>query len=69
MLICMHVNTDGIEICLKHYEAMHNYEGMITNGFVFESTDTAGLDYALNRAMATWYTDKSGFRQIQVGYI
>jgi len=39
--------------------------GMITNGFVFESTDTAGLDYALNRAMATWYTDKSGFRQIQ----
>lgn len=39
---------------------------MEKNGFVFESTDTAGLDYALNRAMATWYNDKDGFRYVQV---
>ena len=40
---------------------------METNGFVFESTDTQGLDQALNRAMSTWHNDKSGFREVQVG--
>eukprot|EP00955_Chlamydomonas_euryale_P086723 364239-Chlamydomonas_euryale.AAC.2 len=28
---------------------------MAPNGYVFESTDTAGLDSALNRALAAWF--------------
>ena len=39
--------------------------GMMANGFVFESTDTAGLDHALNRALSTFHSDKRGFREIQ----
>jgi hypothetical protein len=42
---------------------------METNGFVFDSTDTAGLDYALNRGLATFYTDRQGLRDVQVIYI
>ena len=41
--------------------------GMETNGFVFDSTDTAGLDSALNRAMAMCYNNKAEFRNVQVG--
>ena len=33
--------------------------GMDTNGYTFESTDGGGLDYALNRALATWYNDRA----------
>eukprot|EP00798_Chlamydomonas_sp_ICE-L_P004149 gene4149-14248_t len=36
-----------------------------TNGFVFDSTDTAGMDSALNRAMSTWYNDRDEFRALQ----
>ncbi len=32
--------------------------GMETNGFSFEGTDFAGMDYALNRALSVWYSDK-----------
>lgn len=28
------------------------------NGFNFEGTDGAALDYALNRAISTWYNDR-----------
>ncbi len=32
--------------------------GLATNGYSFESTDPAGLDYALNRALSAWYSDR-----------
>ncbi len=31
---------------------------MDTNGFAFEGNDTAGMDYALHRAIDCWYEDK-----------
>jgi starch synthase len=34
------------------------------NGFSFEGTDTAGLDYALNRALSMWYSDKQGWYEL-----
>ena len=33
-------------------------QGMVTNGYNFEGTDASGVDYALNRALAAWNTDK-----------
>ena len=36
------------------------------NGFNFEGTDNGGLDYALNRAISTWYNDPGFFRQLAV---
>lgn len=45
-------------------DAAHS-RGMIPNGFVFESTDTAGLDQALNRALSKFHSDKRDFRDIQ----
>ena len=38
---------------------------METNGFAFESTDTAGMDWALNRALSSWYNDRAEFRALQ----
>lgn len=32
--------------------------GLEPNGFSFESTDTAGMDYALNRALSLFYADR-----------
>ena len=34
------------------------------NGFNFEGTDPGGLDYALNRAVSTWYNDRALFRTL-----
>jgi hypothetical protein len=31
-----------------------------TNGFAFGGTDTGSLDYALNRAIDSWYNDRCG---------
>lgn len=33
-------------------------QGMVTNGYNFEGTDAGGVDYALNRALTAWNTDK-----------
>lgn len=33
--------------------------GLSTNGYSFDSTDTAGMDYALNRALSAWYSDRA----------
>jgi starch synthase len=38
--------------------------GMETNGFSFDGTDTAGLDYALNRALTAWYSDQPGWNEL-----
>ncbi len=37
---------------------------MEPNGFVFESVDAAGMDYALNRAMSMWYSDRGSWRRL-----
>lgn len=34
------------------------------NGFNFEGTDNGGLDYALNRSMNMWYSDRPYFTEI-----
>lgn len=36
------------------------------NGFNFEGTDSGGLDYALNRAISTWYNDRAFFRELML---
>jgi starch synthase len=37
---------------------------MLPNGFGFDSTDTAGMDYALNRAMSAWYSDRGWWNDL-----
>ncbi len=37
---------------------------MLTNGFNFEGTDTAGMDYALNRALSAWYNDRGWWNEL-----
>ncbi|KAI8476302.1 MAG: hypothetical protein J3K34DRAFT_382253 [Monoraphidium minutum] len=44
---------------IDHDEERAAAAGLAPNGFSFESTDTAGLDYALNRALSVWYSDRS----------
>ncbi|GIL64573.1 hypothetical protein Vafri_18474 [Volvox africanus] len=44
---------------VDHDEDRARVQGMETNGFSFEGTDFAGMDYALNRALSCWYSDKS----------
>ncbi|GIL75551.1 hypothetical protein Vretifemale_5321 [Volvox reticuliferus] len=44
---------------VDHDEDRARMQGMETNGFSFEGTDFAGMDYALNRALSCWYSDKS----------
>jgi starch synthase len=36
-----------------------------TNGFSFDMTDTQGLEYALDRALDSYYNDKKWFRSLQ----
>jgi starch synthase len=36
------------------------------NGFNFEGTDSAGLDYALNRSISTWYNDRPFMRKLSL---
>ncbi|GLI61875.1 hypothetical protein VaNZ11_004385 [Volvox africanus] len=43
---------------VDHDEDRARVQGMETNGFSFEGTDFAGMDYALNRALSCWYSDK-----------
>ncbi|CAL8472333.1 g11876 [Coccomyxa elongata] len=38
--------------------------GMVTNGYNFEGTDPAGIDYALNRALTAWFSDREGWGQL-----
>ncbi|KAF5837045.1 hypothetical protein DUNSADRAFT_4925 [Dunaliella salina] len=51
------------------YDVDHDEEraaaaGMRTNGFMFDSTDAAGMDYALNRAISMFYNDRPGWNAI-----
>jgi starch synthase len=38
--------------------------GVAPNGFSFEGTDTAGMDYALNRALSLWYSDRPAWNAL-----
>ena len=44
-------------------EAEEGLEG--TNGFAFDGTDEGSLDYALNRAIDSFYNDKAWFQALQ----
>jgi len=41
-------------------------QGMTVNGFSFEGADSEGIDYALNRAMSTWYGQKDLWSELVV---
>jgi starch synthase len=38
--------------------------GLHPNGFSFEGTDTAGMDYALNRALGMFYSDRESWNEL-----
>lgn len=38
--------------------------GLHPNGFSFEGTDAAGLDYALNRALSMYYSDRASWNEL-----
>lgn len=38
--------------------------GMTTNGYIFEGTDAGALDYALNRALSSWYTKRDAWGEL-----
>lgn len=38
--------------------------GLHPNGFSFEGTDTAGMDYALNRALGMFYSDRQSWNEL-----
>ena len=51
------------------YDVDHDREraaeaGLEPNGFSFDGTDAAGMDYALNRSLTAWYNDAEGWRAL-----
>lgn len=46
---------------VDHDKGRAEAEGLKPNGFSFEMPDAAGLDYALNRALSTWYEKRDWF--------
>ncbi|KAL6784007.1 SSS3B [Auxenochlorella protothecoides x Auxenochlorella symbiontica] len=38
--------------------------GMAVNGFSFEGTDGPGIDYALNRALTAWYSERAWWQEM-----
>ena len=43
---------------VDHDEERALAAGLEPNGYSFDSTDTAGMDYALNRALSAWHSDR-----------
>ncbi|KAK8468909.1 hypothetical protein PHAVU_006G149680 [Phaseolus vulgaris] len=39
-------------------------QGLETNGFGFDGTDVGGVDYALNRAITTWFDSRDWFNSL-----
>ena len=39
-------------------------QGMQVNGFSFDGADSAGMDYALNRALSGWYNDREAWMEV-----
>ncbi|KAG2438870.1 hypothetical protein HYH02_010668 [Chlamydomonas schloesseri] len=50
---------------VDHDEDRARLKGMDTNGFSFEGTDFAGMDYALNRALSVWYSDRALWQSLR----
>ncbi|KAJ8761784.1 hypothetical protein K2173_004596 [Erythroxylum novogranatense] len=46
---------------VDHDKERAEAQGLEPNGFSFDGADTAGVDYALNRAMTTWYDARDWF--------
>ena len=38
---------------------------MQVNGYNFEGSDNNAVDYALNRAISTWYADRESWHQLE----
>ncbi|WIA34022.1 hypothetical protein OEZ86_012404 [Tetradesmus obliquus] len=49
---------------LDHDEERALDAGLHPNGFSFEGTDTAGMDYALNRALGMFYSDRQSWNEL-----
>ncbi|XP_031486594.1 starch synthase 3, chloroplastic/amyloplastic [Nymphaea colorata] len=49
---------------VEHDKERAKAQGLEPNGFNFEGADTAGIDYALNRAMTAWYDARSWFNSL-----
>ncbi|XWS19411.1 hypothetical protein CRYUN_Cryun31cG0013500 [Craigia yunnanensis] len=46
---------------VDHDKARAEAEGLEPNGFNFDGADSAGVDYALNRAISAWYDGRDWF--------
>lgn len=46
---------------VDHDRERAGYNGIEPNGFSFDGTDAAGVDYALNRALSAWYDARDWF--------
>ncbi|KAK9861945.1 hypothetical protein WJX84_010056, partial [Apatococcus fuscideae] len=49
---------------VEHDDDRASATGMVTNGFSFDGSDAAGMDYALNRALSMWYNEPKAWRQL-----
>ncbi|RDX77745.1 Soluble starch synthase 3, chloroplastic/amyloplastic, partial [Mucuna pruriens] len=49
---------------VDHDKERAQAQGLETNGFSFDGADTGGVDYALNRAISTWYNDRDWFNTL-----
>lgn len=51
-------------LCTNYTSSQYSSIGLHTNGFSFEGTDSAGLDYALNRALSMYYSDRESWTEL-----
>ncbi|KAL9255092.1 Soluble starch synthase 3, chloroplastic/amyloplastic-like protein [Drosera capensis] len=49
---------------VDHDKERAQAQGLEPNGFSFEGADTAGVDYALNRAISAWYNGREWFNSL-----
>jgi len=49
---------------VDHDEDRARENGLQPNGFNFEGADTAGMDYALNRALSLWFGDRDRWNKL-----
>ncbi|GAB2259734.1 hypothetical protein Droror1_Dr00010589 [Drosera rotundifolia] len=49
---------------VDHDKERAQAQGLEPNGFSFEGADTAGVDYALNRAISAWYDGREWFNSL-----
>ncbi|KAL2339188.1 hypothetical protein Fmac_013634 [Flemingia macrophylla] len=49
---------------VEHDRDRSQAQGLEPNGFNFDGSDAKGVDYALNRAISTWYENRDGFNTL-----